>query len=171
MTVFAKATVYGLESPVKNLQTILDSDLTWLGSRNVYGLLFKNTKKDNIIPEAWISGNEYKQIFNTDKYATEIGFIEISRDVILGTAEIDIICTVNLNTIYGSNIRDNERAYLEFEVVIRKLVQEVTGFKRGIEDVFSGFNTDKIKYADMQPFDVFSFTCTVAYPKNPPCIT
>jgi hypothetical protein len=174
MTVFAKDTTYGLEAPVLKMQNLLESDLTWLGTINIYGIIFKNVRNDDIIPEAWIGtgirGKEYKQVFNSDKTTAQIGFLPIDRNIIAKTATVQIICTIDLIKAYGANIRDNERAYLEFQNAIEKRVKVLEdSFKQGVPDVFSGFKTDDIKYLDMQPFDCFSFEVEMSYPNNPPC--
>jgi hypothetical protein len=174
MTVFAKSPAYGLEVSVSKLQTVLESALTWLGTNNIYGIIFKNADKDNIIPEAWVGdgaqGKEYIPVFNNDKSTSQIGFLPLDRNVLAKTSTVQIICTIDLIKAYGANIRDNERAYLELQNAIeQKSIVLEDSFKQGIEDVFSGFRTDNIKYLDMQPFDCFSFEVEISYPNNPPC--
>lgn len=174
MTVFAKNTTYGLESPVLKMQNLFESSLSWLGTINIYGIIFKNVNGDDIIPEAWtgtgVKGREYKQIFNDDKTTAQIGFLPLERNVISKTATVQIICTIDLEKAYDANIRDNERAYLELQNIIEKRNKVLEdGFKQGIEDVFAGFKTDDIKYLDMQPFDCFSFEVEMSYPNNPLC--
>jgi len=172
MTVFAKSPAYGLEFPISKLQSLINSNLTWLGTNKIYGIIFKNAKKDNVIPEAWISNNEYKHIFNSDKSTSQIGFLPIDRNVRSKTATVQIICTIDLKKAYDANIRDNERAYLELQNIIETRYNTLEGsFKQGIEDVFSGFKTDNIKYLDMQPYDCFSFEVEMSYPNNLPCTT
>lgn len=170
MTVFAKSPAYGLEVSISKLQNVIETNLGWLGTNNIYGLIFKNAKKDDIVPEAWISNNEYKQVFINDKSTSQVGFLPIDRNVLAKTATVQVIVTIDLQKAYGASIRDNERVYLDFQNIIerRNLVIE-DSFKQGIQDVFSGFRTDNIKYLDMQPFDCFSFDIQMSYPNNPPC--
>jgi hypothetical protein len=174
LTVFAKDTTYGLEVPVLKMQNLFESDLPWIGTNNIYGIAFEAAKEDNIVLTAWvnegINRREQPEIFNNDKVTSVIGFLPISRDVISKVAIVQIICTIDLEKAYNANVRDNERAYLEFQNIIeqRHKVSE-GGFKRGIDDVFAGFRTDNIKYLDMQPFDCFSFEVEMSYPNNPPC--
>jgi hypothetical protein len=170
MTVFAKSPAYGLEVSVSKMQTLLDSTLTWLGTTNIYGLIFRNAQKEDVIPEAWISNREYKQIFINDKSTAQIGFIPLDRNVLAKTATVQVVCTINLEKAYDASVRDNERAYLEFQNAIEKRNIVIEGsFKQGIQDVFAGFRTDNIKYLDMQPFDCFSFEVGMSYPNNPLC--
>lgn len=173
MTVFAKNTLYGLEIAVKNTQDIIEQYLTWVGTNNIYNLLHRNKDEaGDTILEYWsglgVKGREYEQAFVNDKVTSCIGFLELDRNFNTKYANVDIICTVNLERAYNQNIRDNERAYIELMTVVEKL-WIVEDFKRGIEDVFSGFKTANIMYADMQPFDVFSFTVNMAFDANLPC--
>lgn len=167
MTIFTKDTRYGIEQSVYLIQDILESELTWSGNVNIYGLLFKNKDNDgNTILEAWVNKGvnkrEYRQVFNDDKLTATIGFIETDRDIINYRVTIDVIFTINLEKAYNQKVRDNERAYIEAHRAIEK-AHQVTDFKRGIDDVFAGYRTDNIQFLDMQPFDVFSFTIEVPY--------
>lgn len=174
MTVFAKDTTYGVEVPVLKMQNLLNTTLTWDGTINIYGIIFKNKKDGDVIPEAWIGtgakGRDYKQVFNSDKTTAQIGFVVLDRNVISKTATVQIICTIDLEKAYSANIRDNERAYLELQNAIEERNIVIEGsFKQGIDDVFTGFKTDNIKYLDMQPYDCFSFDVEMSYPNNAPC--
>lgn len=172
MTVFAKDTTYGLETSVLRVQNLLNDNLPWLGTNNIYGIVFKNAKKDDVIPEAWIgnSGREYKEVFCNDKATSQIGFIVLDRDIISKSATVKIIVTINLEKAYNSSIRDNERAYLDFEKALKNSISfKDSVFNQGINDVFTGFRTNNIKYLDMQPFDCFSFELIMFYSSNLPC--
>lgn len=172
--IFDKTDKYGLEVPVGNMQTVIDSELIWLGTNNIYGIIFKNKQKDGVVPEAWIGtgikGREYTQVFNDDKTTSQIGFLPLERDLTTRLALVQIIVTIDIEKAYDSNIRDNERAYLEVQNIVRvhHNIKE-DSFKQGIEDVFKGFKIDNIKYLDQQPFDCFSFDVYMAYPNNLPC--
>jgi len=164
--IFAKQIRYGLEQQVYAMQEALEAKLSWNGTINIYGLLFKNAINDNYILEAWTGadrlGREYTQVFNQDKTTAQIGFIEVSRNPALKNAIVDIICTIDLEKAYNNNIRDNERAYLEFNHIISN-INKVTGFERGINNVFSGFRIDNIKYLDIQPYDAFRYRVEMVY--------
>lgn len=167
MTVFAKNPAYGLEFPISQIQSELNNKLTWLGNNNIYGIIFNNAYNGDVIPESWVSNKEYKQVFINDKSTSQIGFYPIDRNVVARYATVQIIVTVNLQEAYGALIRDNERAYLEVQRIIDKYTNiSEGGFKRGVQDVFSDFRTDNIKYLDMQPFECFSFEVEIAYNDN-----
>jgi hypothetical protein len=120
--------------------------------------------------EAWSSGDEYKPVFNNDKVTSEIAFLPLDRNVISHVATVQIIVTVNLETAYGSNVRDSERAYLEIQNIIQERHRiEEGSFKQGVPSVFGGTRIDNIDYLDMQPFDVFSFDIIVSYPNDVGC--
>ena len=173
MTVFAKDTTYGLESIIKDCQTFLNTKLSslWSGTIEVYGLLEKKLKNDIIVPEAWkgtaIGNKEYSEVFINDKVAATIGFVTTSRSLIpYKSATVDIIFTILLNKIYpNSTTRDKEKALLEAEKALEKFggINEIIEVKEGVNDVFSGFDTDRIKYRDFHPWYVFSFSAELLY--------
>lgn len=165
MSTFIKTPAYGLEVPVGKMQTMFDNNLSWLGTNNIYGIIFRNQSPEGLIPEAWITDTEYKNIFNNDNTTSQIGFLPLDRNITTHNATVKIIVTVNLEVAYGATTRDNERAYLEVEYIIEKRHRIIEGsFKQGIAEVFAGFRTDNIEYLDMQPWDCFSFEVEMSYP-------
>jgi hypothetical protein len=168
--IFAKTIPYGLDKSIKDLQSYMDNNLTaWSGTRHIYGLLQKTERNGKTYPEAYISGSTYKEVFIDDRIACSIGFIDNERETNpYWMANVDCIFTVKLTDIYPlATTRENELALIYAENVLKPFVREDTiKIKTGINDVFRGFDTDKIKHRDMHPWFVFSFNFDIIYDNN-----
>lgn len=180
MTVIAKSVTYGIDTKIKLIQTDLENELlsdnegNWISTSklpvNIYGKIQPLLRKEEVIPEVWLASEEYsKGIFINDKIAGTIGFHITGEDNtdFNQTATIDVIFTVDLTKIYTNDdtVRQDERALIEAKRVLENsaFINEITETKRGITDVFADFTTKGIKYNDMQPWFVFSFTCEITY--------
>jgi hypothetical protein len=177
MTVFAKNTTYGLETRVKELQEHLDSNLPnfWSGELEIYGILFPKIKQSNgadiVVPEAYIgtgiNKGEYSEVLINDNVAASIGFIVQERTTTpYRAANIDVVFTIQIPNIYPNDTeRHQEKAMLEAEKIIESWggVAEVQDLKEGVEEVFSGFDTQRIKHRDMHPWHVFALNIDVQY--------
>lgn len=172
MTVFVKNITYGLETRIKEFQNYLNTKLAsyWSGEIEIYGLVYKNERDGIIVPEAYkgtgIRNKEYESIFIDDRVACTIGFLITDRALLpYRTATLDIIFSLQIDKIYSTTTRDSERALLQAEKIIESFggVGNVLDLKEGIEDVFSEFDTSKIKNRDMHPWYVFSFSVELNY--------
>lgn len=183
MTVFAKDMTYGLESKVLLLQNHLSKKLIydvssnpsgWQGEVEIYGLIYKIESDKGILPEAYkgtgSKNMEYKQVFVNDKVSATIGFLETGNRT-LGNPKktnLDMICTVRLDKIYASNLRNDELAFLQTENALNsfpgfRVINNSPALKQGVNNVFSGFYTDNIKNRDMHPWLTFAFNFDLLY--------
>jgi len=172
--VIAKANTYGLEFFIKVVQNDLDTELSWLGERRVYGKLQPTIREGKVIPEAYIGGNkEYSEIFTNDKVASTIGFYVKSREVnnYITTAVIDVIFTVNLKEIFGNDLRDDERAIDDAVKILTEsqYVSSLKQVKEYIPEVFADFDKTRIAHRDMEPFYVFSIGIDLTYREERGC--
>lgn len=175
MTVFAKSTAYGLESKIKDAQSVLNTYLSskWSGTLHIYGLIDRNLKNGVFIPEAY-DDKEYKQIFVNDKVSGTIGFYVTNRDYsdFMPSASVDAIFTVNIKDIHGNDLRNKDLAQIQARDALLKTgaFTIIGDIKEGIEEVFADFDQEQIKYRDMHPFYIFSFECELTYSsKNNDC--
>jgi len=180
LTVFAKNINYGLETRINEIQVYLNSELSkfWSGDFNIYGLMHPLVKtvdnKKIIVPEVYVGNGvqnkEYSEIVINDKVAATIGFIIQERTPIpYMAANIDIVFTLQMPLIYpASTTRDTEKALLEAKKIIERWggIYEIQDIKEGIENVFSGFDTERIKHRDMHPWYVFSLNINIEYSDN-----
>ena len=174
MTVFAKDTVYGLETVIKDCQEFLDDNLSdyWEGDLEIFGIVDRLQKDDNtFVPEAWIgsglANKGYSEVFVNDRVAASIGFVVGERALIpYKTANIDVIFTIRIDRIYpDSTTRDKERVLLQAEKLLETFgnIIQVNDIKEGIVEVFTGFDTERIKNRDMHPWYVFSLNVDIQY--------
>ena len=173
--IFAKTTPYGIDKKLKAVQTSLNSQLSklWLGTIEVYGKIEPTKRNDKIIPEVYVSGTEYREIFVNDRVTATIGFIVKDRAVAnnLVTAKIDIVFTVDLKKAYGVSLREDEKAIIQAKKAVEKsmLCGAITKINTGIDDVFKGFDRERVKHRDMQPWLVFSLETEITYDETINC--
>jgi hypothetical protein len=169
--IYAKSVTYGLDAKIYELQQDFEDQLPWQCENqevSIYGKIYPNPdSKNQIIPEAYIDENEYRQIFVDDKIPATIGFLVIGNRVTENSknrVNVDVIVTVNLDKIYTGRNRDDEKALLEVMRVIRSGTSiEALEIKEGVENVFSGFYIDNILFNNMQPWYVFSVNIDLEY--------
>lgn len=162
---------YGLATQIKKIQTVIDPEFSnvWDSPINIYNLLYENHKNDGLVLEAHLNNEEYKQIFIEDNDSATIGFRELERDINAGSivnVDLDIIFTVQLDEIYNNEYdRNSEKTLLEAMKIVQRsgLIWNITGYKQGIEDVFSGLILEPLRFMQMQPWYVFALTVNTNY--------
>lgn len=171
--IYANSIVFGIDAKIKLLQTYLDTKLKslWNGSIAIYGRVYNNQKEDGTYPEVWIGNNEYKEIYIDDRYSATVCFIVKERDVKNKgniSAIVDVVFSLNVNKALGSSIRNDEKIMLQIINLLRKsqLAQPTGESNTGVENVYTGYNIDTIKYRDMHPNFIFSIPCKIYYNEN-----
>ena len=171
--IFAKTAPYGLDAQLKRLQTYLNAHLPWVGDLEVYGKIEPTLKDKAVIPEVYVSGVEYREMFVNDKVTATVGFIVKERDFENNKpfAKVDAVFTVNLKKAYATNLREDELCLIDAKEALKKsmLVGSIGKIKTGIVDVFNGFDKERIKHRDMQPWFVFSFEIEIMYNETKNC--
>lgn len=147
----------------------LNTDAGW--NIDIYHKVYRERTRDDLFaPYAFLSGKDYREVFINDKVVGEVGFYlnntrEISGES-FANVDCDVIFSLNLDKIDGGSLqREDERAIMMALEAVRDY-SEVTEAKTELRNVFSEFDTDRIKYRDMQPFLNFSFTININYINN-----
>jgi hypothetical protein len=172
MSVIAPVENIGLDAKIYLIQKYLDGFFSelWAGDVVIYGRLHETIRNDKKTLEAYTIGKDYKEVFVNDKESCSVGFIEISRaiDRRTLTSKLSAVFTGNIKKLLAVDSRNDERIFLQIYHGLRKsmLINNISNPKRGIDDVFSGFKTDSVKYRDMQPWFCFSFEIEVQYNEN-----
>ncbi|TAN17234.1 MAG: hypothetical protein EPN37_07210 [Chitinophagaceae bacterium] len=177
----------GIDQPIQRLQSWLYprlktvwniGDNEWMS----YGRVYKNQDVKGYIPEVYVGGNEYKEVFFDDNYPV-ISFLgmEDKRQIdVSDNAQAYIIFQVDLSVLKPAiGHRGDEEVHMD---VLNQFKTPVFGFKlsgieTGIENVFSEFrlykrhtgqmtNTESIKYRDMHPLHCFKVTFNLKYKNN-----
>ena len=161
-----------LDKKVNNIQSIIWQRLNWVKSDsfkrqlNSYDIIDRNQERAGVyVPEYLSDNGEHISPFNNDDEIGSFGFYVKNRRTVerrLARTEIDIIFTVNLQRIYPSlNGRINDIVINDVRDALMFTSYEISEVKTGIDSVFAEFDKRSIKYNDMYPNFVFSFTIIV----------
>jgi hypothetical protein len=172
-TIYARSNRVGIDQAIYRIQNLISNNLTWLDA-HIYGRIYRNQNADSLfIPESFETGKEYKEIFVNDKKAGIVGFyVKDTRQSAenIHIASLDIICTVDVLRIYGSTLREDEKALLEMQNILLSArsfgLTEINEVNTGNQSVFADFDKERIKFRDMQPFANFSFSCELQFNTN-----
>jgi len=169
MTVYKKNNAVGIDRPINELIDILDyylnTKLKW--GVYIYHKIYKNEQKKGVlpVPQAFKSGIDYQPIFVNDTINGEVGFIvDDTRIVNEGLVTVQVFVTFSLN-IEKLGLESLSR---EDELVMMYAKKSLSDYypdllTTRIKNVYAGFNTDKIIYADMHPFINFSYRISLNY--------
>jgi len=175
---YVKPSPTGVDIHIQKLQRFLYPRLKTLWgiaddvAYDCYGRAYKNQVRDGAIPEAYIGGNEYREVLFDDgrKVISFFGVGDSIRyDAGTATAPVSLIFMVNLAQVKGGITRADEEVHVD----VQKLLQPgrsgfaMTSFETGIENVFKeypGWRRDPgLKYRDMQPFHCFRINLSLSY--------
>lgn len=146
---------YALDAKLYKIQQYLDAKLT--DDVIIYGQLHENDRQQGKILE-W--SYEEKEVFVDDRECMVIGFRVLSKTPgsgFLGTASIDCIVTTKTDN------RELTEQTIYKHLIKCGYLNDITGMKIGIDQVFTGLFNDNIRYRDIYPFHVFAFTVNVNY--------
>ena len=180
--IYLKSNAEGLDSKINRwitrLNTKLNTQKSWGVSiyhkvyrehTNVESLSGTGVSKSVIVPYAFLSGKDYKEVFLNDRVNGEIGFLlGTVRDGESGSfiVSMDIIFSLNLDKLdSGSLQREDEKAIITASNIVSKYA-DILKVKTTIPEVFRDFDTGRIKRKDIQPFLNFSFTINILYKNN-----
>jgi hypothetical protein len=169
MSIYLKSDAVGLDKIINRMITSLNIHLNTDRSLglDIYHRVYKEERDGKFIPFAFISGSDYQEVFVNDKVNGEVGFLVSEDREIKGTnviVPVTILFSVNLDSIDNSSTqREDEKVIAIVQNAVSNLNWEMTGIKTGLKNVYEGFDTERIKYRDMQPFLNFSFTVKVIY--------
>lgn len=171
MATYAKNNAIGVDYEINQLISSLDKELNtkknW--GVDIYHKIYREFDDSGVyVPYTFVSGKEYKEIFLNDKVIGEVGFyISQNRSVSdFVSADCDIIFSLNLDSLDGGSLqREDEKAIMIAISAVEKKY-DVSQVKTGLTNVFSDFDTERIKFRDMQPFLNFSLTVNLTYKKN-----
>lgn len=162
----------GIDKEIQRIQTALYNKILWQNF-DVYGRVHRNYQETKgLVPQAYIGNNEYRDVFTNDSKTATVFFIDDpehkTENGFFYYNEIKIVFLVNLSK---AKLEVSHRADMEVEIEALKILQnhkifDVSGIEKGIEKVFSGFNTDGIKLSDMQPYHVFAIIGKLKYTIN-----
>lgn len=168
----------GIDNEIQFSQTELFKGLNKWGSIDIYGRVRKNpitSANGNVsyVPEAYVANGEYRDLYLNDEVNATICFIEnedhnTDEFNVSFTSTVKCVVMLNLNKCYP-NIA--HRADSEAQLDVVKQLQKnkmftINGVEKGIQNIFQGFNIDKITTDDMHPYHIFAITGIMKYKIN-----
>lgn len=158
-----------IDVSIDRLKAKFTSDLWNTKSPTFFGRVFRNERNGDVIPERYISDNEYQDVLLRD-YISALGFFDVQpNEKYEGYFVSDVwICfSVNLTKLYPSLSRTEATETVHNDVL--KLINriggwKVTGLVRGLP-AFSDYS--RVKDSDnLHPNYLFRFNTQVKYPIN-----
>lgn len=171
MAKYTKNNAVGVDEKINYYIDILDDYLNTKKSWGVdiYHKVYRELNSQDVyVPYVFTSGKDYKEIFLNDRTNGEVAF-RLSEGRTYNSfvsVDCDVIFSINLDKLdNGSLQREDERALMVALAAVNEC-EDVTAIKTGLTNVFSEFDTDRIKFRDMHPFLNMSFTININYKNN-----
>ena len=167
-----KPMTYGLDWILAIIQASIANKLTWNGINNIYGKIQPLIKQLNgiyvTVPSCYDKNLDYiSDVFATDSVTSTIAFLvkDHQYDGALSQNNIDVIISVDVQKAFGNQSRDDEKAREQMYWILRHTnwISDISRAKEHNKDVWSGFDTKQIKFADMNPYYTFSLNIQIDY--------
>jgi len=164
----------GVDAPIDRIQKILYKELScsWnTDNLDGYGRIYRNERREKVIPEFYTNENEYKEVLQNDTKAC-IFFFNTGNPSVTGKLAIvdcEIIFSVDLTTIKGDETRDDEEIRND---VVLALNRYATNFEKDydiikdLDGVYEDFRGVADYFLDMQRFHHFKFKGKIRYNIN-----
>lgn len=174
---FTTTSTVGIDTIIKSIQEDLYNALidVWVDDIDGYGRVYRTETDNKVVARYYISENDYKDVYYNDNKSGQFFFITSSDsktdDEFVFQNEIKVVFMINLNKTVGSGRRD-EQARLDVVRVLRDNSfnrYEITGIETGVKNVFIGFDSEKVKNADINPLHTFCVKIKARYYINNKC--
>lgn len=177
---YVVSTPIGIDSTIQEVQIDLYNALSekWAEEFHGRGRVYKNKKNNgSVCLEYYLDNNNYEDVYFDDSVSGTFFFIdddnETTEDEKVFTNNVKVAFIVDLSRIYPSDVeRVDALARYDVVEILRNVAYEnyeITGTEKGIENVFSGFNTENIKFDDIHPYHCFAVNIKLTYNLNDRC--
>lgn len=167
-------TTAGVDTVIKGIQTELYDllEVEWDGELNGYGRVHRSKNENGaVVPEWYAGNNEYEPVYYNDYFAGNFFFIDSEKhntqDEFVFSASTKLAFMVDLSQIYPlDKERADAKAQQEVVQILRSIADSrysITGVEKGLENVFSGFDTSGIQFADVHPKHCFAVVLEINY--------
>ena len=163
---------HNIDSLIQELQTKLYNHLVnkWSTTKlDAYGRVYKNEQDGKVIPQVYDSlTKNYKRVFYNNQSC--FFFVDDDNHPLDDedhefTTSIKIVFMLNLDDVKTETERAD--ADVKRDVIVFLTDNDhhfsVTGYEKGIENVFRGFDTSSLQKPDLQPMHVFSVETNWSY--------
>jgi hypothetical protein len=171
MALILKSNPIGIDRPIQDLQSFIYNQLAF-SNYDAYGRAYKNEKSTSKIPEIYISKGNYKEVYFNDKFDATSFFLasdETKCNQETYENNVEFIFQCKLNKLFPLV---THRADAELHNTIIQLLSAnpygfvLNSYITGIDNVYSGLDTSKIKYTDMSNFHVVKFSMILNFNSN-----
>ena len=177
---YTKDSLVGIDEPIQEAQEMLFTKLCakWGLSEEdykCYGRVYKTQVKDGYLPQGYISGKEYQNLFLDDKVSATsfFGCNNFRNENGMIHADVHLIFSVNLTELgYDvEHIPDEEVRMDVYRLFERNSMFQYNETVIEIDNVFREYTAWKklIPNRDMMPFHFFRLNFTVKYIPNNIC--
>jgi len=165
----------GLDNTIQRLQTKVYDFLNtrWSGTLEAYGRAYKNIDKKGNFKYEWYNSREkdYQDVYYNDSSSDGVFFfiesgVNDADTSISFNSTIKMVFMCNLKKIFStySNERNDEESHRDVMEAIRNAnLFPVSGVETDIQTIFSGVDTEKIKFSNIHPLHCFSINLSVNY--------
>lgn len=164
----------GVDKHIQRIQRKLYDSLS-TGNFDGYGRIYSIERSGKHLPCWYVSDREYKEVLLSDRLDGSFFFnidntqqVDLSDDV---TTNCEILFTVNLETMKGSNGRQDEEVIQDVLDVLQKFkgIFNITQVVRGLDLVYSEFRGVANYFKDLQPYFHFKVKGNLLYNINIKC--
>lgn len=176
----AKNNPKGIDIPIQDLQRLLYNRVCakWnfdpAGNKwQCYGRAYRNQTEDGYVPEVYIGGNEYRDVYYDDGYPV-ISFFHVDdrRQFEPGfRVEVALIFALDISKVHAEiGHRADEEIHVDVvsEIETPRFGFEIAGIQTGIDNVYREYSqymesATGIKYRDMHPLHCFRVNMNLIY--------
>lgn len=167
----AKDKPVGIDKIIDKYQSALYNYVIskWQGDFTAYPRIYKNTLGEKQVPELYIGGNDYKEVyFDNSSYCFFGEADRVDHKQGSNTTQVYIVFKVDLSKARPDvNHRADEEVRLDVQQFssTRKYGFELQSIETGVQAAFREFSgwLKDVKYSDMQPWHVFRLNFQVTY--------
>lgn len=173
--IYLRENPIGIDEEINRLQKYLYDRIIekWgLQDFEAYGRVYKNKRNSLTIPEYYISKREYKEVLLDDRLSGIMFFSAKDKTEVSGNLliqECDIIFTFNIESLEGSNQREDEKVKHFILSELKNYNSNVHFFNKietGLNNVYQDYNGVSKYFRDMQEFHHFKTTVKLKYNIN-----
>jgi hypothetical protein len=170
----------GVDKVINELNALVFNHLTteskW-SNYSAYHRAYKNPTTEGIIAEVFDKDDkDYKEVFFNDTlsassfFVIDDNFSTLDSGRLIDTT-VSMIFQVRLDEIANliDGRADEEIVFQVLHALRQSKYGEISNVARGIDNVYSGFETGQIQYTDMQPFFCFRVDMDVVFEYDCAC--
>lgn len=168
---YTKTEAIGIDVPIQKVQRLLYDKLSLLWGVNIsaYGRAYLLKRKDNVLPEVFVSGKDYKDVLSLDD--NRFFFVQSESAKKINSTryetDIDIYFILNLKEVKSDiSHRADEEVHNDVNYILNQTELDIDSIEVGLDNVIKDFkinNRDNFNFSDFEPYHIFKVKCSVKY--------